>query len=500
MTSVSNPTVNAAHHAKKLAKSTHSAAPIKGGEGFGDMFGSLQAGTEGQNLAAQTGKASPPTEGLASQILGPSVRILTSTSPTTSDDSLYAFARAQGMDEAALALIFQQSAQQAQPQLPVADSATGLADAANAEAETAENMSLIQQRAELPALAAAALHKDNIPDVQTNKPTTDADGMSTLDLGADGSLRWALGQSAAAKTDAVVQNNSAQELASLHARQVAMSQKAALAAATENSAPEPARDLAATLILSAKDAAPFGKLMQARQASQRAERLANLTGEGFRSVAATNGLMGDEVTREAATTIDSLELGTDLTGQDLQLAWLHRQASTEPGSEGANQGTGQAAANQSDIDSRQQQYEKLSQRLGQALGQRLAAQIARGDWEVKLALKPQDLGNIEIKLGMKDGNLEASFNASEAITRDLITEGLPRLKEALANSGMDVANVNVNVRQEGQNGGKSTPWRPKTAGGINGVSKSGTANSVLPTDSLTTRKPTVTNDGLDILV
>ena len=68
------------------------------------------AGAEGQELAAPTGKASPPAEGLASQILGPSVHIITSETPVMSDDSLYAFARSQGMDESALALIFQREA------------------------------------------------------------------------------------------------------------------------------------------------------------------------------------------------------------------------------------------------------------------------------------------------------------------------------------------------------------------------------------------------------
>ena len=160
-----------------------------------------------------------------------------------------------------------------------------------------------------------------------------------------------------------------------------------------------------------------------------------------------------------------------------------------------------ATAAQSDIDLRAEQYEKLTQRLGEALGQRLAAQIARGVWKVELALKPQDLGNIEIKLDMKDGALEASFKATEAMTRDLITDSLPRLKEALAQSGMEVAEVNVNVRQDSQNGGNPTPGRHKTPAGISGVSKGSLAKASLPADSAATGKPrTQDNNGLDILV
>jgi flagellar hook-length control protein FliK len=212
-----------------------------------------------------------------------------------------------------------------------------------------------------------------------------------------------------------------------------------------------------------------------------------------------NGLLPQAELTEAPVAPDSVMLGTDLTGEDLRMIWAHRQSVAEQNSQSQTQS--QASSPQSDIDLRAEQYEKLSQRLGEALGQRLASQIARGVWKVELALKPQDLGNIEIKLDMKDGTLEASFKASEAMTRELITDGLPKLRETLAQSGMQVANVNVNVRQDSQNGGNSTPGRNKTPTGISGVSKGSLANASLPADSLATGKPKAQdNNGLDVLV
>ena len=77
----------------------------------------------------------------------------------------------------------------------------------------------------------------------------------------------------------------------------------------------------------------------------------------------------------------------------------------------------------------------------------------------------------------------------------------PKLKEALARSGMEVADVNVNVRQDSQNGGNPTPGRNKASAGISGVSKGSLANASLPADSLATGKPKAQdNNGLDILV
>lgn len=261
----------------------------------------------------------------------------------------------------------------------------------------------------------------------------------------------------------------------------------------------PGRELAATLVLGDAETKQFAKKLEAKQLSLRAERLGSTSSESFKAAFMNNGLLPQAEATEAPAALDSVTLGTDLTGEDLRMIWAHRQSVAEQNSQ--SQAQGQAASPQSDIDLRAEQYEKLSQRLGEALGQRLASQIARGVWKVELALKPQDLGNIEIKLDMKDGALEASFKATEAMTRELITDGLPRLREALAQSGMQVANVNVNVRQDSQNGGNSTPGRHKTPAGITGVSKGSLANASLPSDSVATGKPKAQgNNGLDVLV
>jgi len=258
------------------------------------------------------------------------------------------------------------------------------------------------------------------------------------------------------------------------------------------------------LILGAGEAAQFAKRLQTKQISQRAEKIAALTGESFKSAAAKIDPSSIIALNDNSVVTDTLSLGTELTGEDLRMMWEHRQHSSANSNansgSGMGSGTGQTDPTQTEIDVRADQYQQLSQRLGEALGQRLAAQIARGNWNVELTLKPQDLGSIEIKLDMKQGNLEASFNASEAMTRDLIVDGLPRLKETLAQSGMEVAQVNVNVRQDGQNGGNSTPGRQKAPSGISGVSKSSPVNTGEINASLTAKKSAADNNGLDVLV
>ncbi len=195
--------------------------------------------------------------------------------------------------------------------------------------------------------------------------------------------------------------------------------------------------------------------------------------------------------------LDTLVVETELTGQELQSVLSYKQET-----EGENAELSAPAAtnvSQTDAEERVQQYEKISQRVAEALGQRLAAQIARGDWKVDLTLKPHNLGNIGIELKMHKGELEASFTASNSATRDLIVDGLPKLRQTLGDLGMDIAHMDVNNKQERQNGGNSTPSQQQQQG------NRGSASGEIA-KTVTTSTPTVAAsktggaDGLDVLV
>jgi len=100
--------------------------------------------------------------------------------------------------------------------------------------------------------------------------------------------------------------------------------------------------------------------------------------------------------------------------------------------------------------------EELSQKMGEALAQRLQAQIQRGHWRMSLSLNPRDLGHIDVTLGMKGNDLQASFQAAHMATRELIQDSLPRLREVLVGAGIDVASLDVGGQQKRESGGNST--------------------------------------------
>ena len=91
------------------------------------------------------------------------------------------------------------------------------------------------------------------------------------------------------------------------------------------------------------------------------------------------------------------------------------------------------------------------------MGERLQEQLERGEWKLQLKLNPAHLGKIDVELDMNASGLDAVFKSDNLLTRDLITQGMGKLKDSLSQSGMTVANVWVNSENQRGSGGNSTP-------------------------------------------
>ena len=140
---------------------------------------------------------------------------------------------------------------------------------------------------------------------------------------------------------------------------------------------------------------------------------------------------------------------------------------------------------------RQNEQDQLSQRLSQVLGQRLSAQIERGSWRVEMDLHPASMGRIEVQLEMKNGELEANFLSSNAATRELLNDSMPRLREMFEQFGMNSAYLGLGSSNQGQSDGNSPPRQSGPQADVDGDEKSIAQE--------TARKP-VSDDGLDVLV
>jgi flagellar hook-length control protein FliK len=140
----------------------------------------------------------------------------------------------------------------------------------------------------------------------------------------------------------------------------------------------------------------------------------------------------------------------------------------------------QAASAQAAAGPGAEAFEEAARRLADAVSQRVVAEVRRGHWEVAFALDPPELGRVEVSLQMRAGELEARFTAQHGLARELLQEALPRLREGLQQSGMDVAQLQVGLGLQTRSGGNPTPGdRPGASGGT-GAGSSGQAEAVAP--------------------
>ena len=130
-----------------------------------------------------------------------------------------------------------------------------------------------------------------------------------------------------------------------------------------------------------------------------------------------------------------------------------------PTPEAAQNPQSAAEATRAAIQERAAQTQLLADRMGQALANRLISQIERGQWKLQLHMQPAALGRVDVALDMHAGGLDAVFRTDNALTQDLLGQGAQRLREALTQSGTTVASVTVHADARGQSGGNSTPQK-----------------------------------------
>jgi flagellar hook-length control protein FliK len=144
---------------------------------------------------------------------------------------------------------------------------------------------------------------------------------------------------------------------------------------------------------------------------------------------------------------------------------------------------------------RSETIQNLADKMGQAVGQRILSEMEKGQWHLKLQLRPATLGHIEVEMRMRSGEFDAVFTAPHALTRDLLQDGLSRLKDTLSAMGMDVANIQVGNGKSNNTGGNSTPGQGRQTASAG--AKSDQPNAVeAPTSQRSPQRP----NGLDVMV
>ncbi len=94
-------------------------------------------------------------------------------------------------------------------------------------------------------------------------------------------------------------------------------------------------------------------------------------------------------------------------------------------------------------------YDQLSDKMATEMAARMHKQLSDGEWKMKFGLRPANLGGVEIQLEMKDGKLNAMIQADNPLTRDLLQNSTQRLRDALENFGIQAGQVQIGQDQRG---------------------------------------------------
>ncbi len=81
------------------------------------------------------------------------------------------------------------------------------------------------------------------------------------------------------------------------------------------------------------------------------------------------------------------------------------------------------------------------------LGERLVWMVSHGQQRAEIMLDPPQLGRVDVQLVMQGDRAQLVFAADTPLSRELLEQSLPRLREMMAEAGIELTDVNVGSRQ-----------------------------------------------------
>lgn len=92
----------------------------------------------------------------------------------------------------------------------------------------------------------------------------------------------------------------------------------------------------------------------------------------------------------------------------------------------------------------------------QQLGEQIQWRLGAGIQEARIEISPRELGAVEVRLSVDDKGLSVHLTAAHAQTRELLQSELPRLREALQQGGVLLAEAQVGRESPGREAPRQT--------------------------------------------
>ena len=94
---------------------------------------------------------------------------------------------------------------------------------------------------------------------------------------------------------------------------------------------------------------------------------------------------------------------------------------------------------------------------GEAVGQQVTWFVSQNISAASLRLNPQHLGPMEMAVSMDGDQASITFTSQHSMVRDALESSIPRLREMLAENGLNLVNVNVSQQGKSHREGQGAP-------------------------------------------
>lgn len=122
-----------------------------------------------------------------------------------------------------------------------------------------------------------------------------------------------------------------------------------------------------------------------------------------------------------------------------------------------------------------------SKQAASIMGERVMMMISQGKQEVQIRLDPAELGSMFIKVQVQQDQIQLNIQTQAGLSKDIIEQNMPRLREQLAQQGIQLGDANV--EQQSQQSSQQQSQQNNRA--INNLSGTGTNNAESSEDNQT---------------
>ena len=98
------------------------------------------------------------------------------------------------------------------------------------------------------------------------------------------------------------------------------------------------------------------------------------------------------------------------------------------------------------------QMQEMIQKFSPVMRQQLVAMVSQGVQQAEIRLDPPELGHMMVRVQVQGDQTQVQFHVTQTQTRDLVEQAIPRLRELLAEQGMQLTDSNVSQGGKEQDG------------------------------------------------